>query len=164
MKKQTYHITFVRDRESMIYELPLCYTAVVRAATESEAHEAAKEKLCSDKLDGTEYLIDFYRIIPVRKNRAEVRRFIDTVPSDRIDYVHAAVPGNVFRYNRRVTVSPLTAGTLRKLLSGKEGKVTRFRSGGRNGLSVEEAQVDKNTGAVTYVTHDLIVRKGGDEE
>ena len=159
-KKQTYRITFVRAQESNLYELPLHYTASVRATTLSEAHEAAKEKLRSELLGGIRYLIDFYRIVPVAENRTAVRRMIDTIPPEQMDCIRSAV----YKYNRRITVSPVTACTLRKLLSGKDGKVTRFRSGGRSGLSVEQTRVDQNTGAVTYVTHDLIVRKGGDEQ
>ena len=160
MKKQTFHITFVRTRESFVYELPLHYTANVRATSLAEARRKATNTMRLDLLEGKKTLadyVDYYRIVPVQADRVRIQRFIDTVPLEQIDYIRAST----YRYDRRVKISPVTSGTLRKLLSGKDGKVTRFCTSGRSGVSVQEAKCDPKTGAVTYVTHDLIVRGGG---
>jgi hypothetical protein len=162
---KTYHITFVRNRESFVVELPLYYTATVRAKSAVEAHRKAREKLESDGLGGGVWAksfadseADYYRIVPVSDNRIALRRFFDSVEVGHVECVRSAM----VEHDRRTTAKALTPHTIRVLLSGKGGKITRFRSGNRHGFTVQEARHNPRTGIVTFITHDLIARKVAD--
>lgn len=150
---KTYHITFVRNRESHIYELPLHYTATVRAASLAKAIDKAKGKMRTELLGKNGYLLDWYKIVPVPEDRVSVRRFLDKNPIENIEYIRTSAGF----HSRHVKVMPMTGKVMRKLLSGKDGIVVRFRSG----LSIEEIRFDNETGSVTRIAHNLIARNGG---
>ena len=154
--QKTYHFTFIRNRESCYRTLPIYYTARVRAGSEvaafKKAWERLREFLGNDSWSKSyaDPQNEYYRCVPVSAERSAIRKFFDSVPVDRVDYIWSSMVGS----HRKTAVNSLTPRRLKSLLTGTSGKITRFR----HGITIRESKYDSLTGAITHISHDLVVR------